>query len=190
MILVARDSVGVPDVGVQLSPMLQPALAAIRRATSGMSDEQMVWHLEGKWSATEILEHLTLAYGRTAERMKKLLEEQGLPEVRRGTVKERTGALLVLRLGRIPPGRKAPEGLLPKGMGVAESRSRIEEKLLQVDQAIGACERRFGGTNNILVHTVLGPLSAAQWRRFHCVHTLHHMKQIQAIRRQLKIPAS
>jgi hypothetical protein len=172
-----------PDA--KLSPQLETALVAIRAATAGMTDEQMVWHPDGKWSSSEILEHLALAYARTADRMQALLH-QDLPEVRGRTFKEWIGGMIVLRLGRIPPGRKSPEAICPKGISSVQAKSAIEEKLAQVDAMIEECEKRFGSKENILVHTVLGPLSASEWRRFHCVHTLHHMKQIHALREKMR----
>jgi hypothetical protein len=99
----------------KLSPYLQTALEAIDHATNGMTSEQMTWHPAEKWSAAEILEHLSLAYARTVERMKSALQE-GPAEVRRRTFREWAGGVIVLKLGRIPPGRKAPEGLSPCGI--------------------------------------------------------------------------
>lgn len=173
------------DPTAKLSPPLASALLAIRASTEGMSDGQLVWHPEGKWSSAEILEHLSLAYLRTTDRMETLLQGE-LPEVRRRTFKEWLGGMIVLKLGRIPAGRKAPEGIVPRGMGPDAVKSAVAEKLCQMDQVIDRCEERFGGKNNVLVHPILGPLSAPQWRRFHCVHTLHHMKQIQALRQKMQ----
>lgn len=166
------------DTPAQLAPLLQSALAAIRSATAGMTEEQLLWHPEGKWSSAGILEHLSLAYALTAERIKPLLQ-QGLPEDRKRTFKERIGGVIVLRFGHIPAGRKAPQALSPKGMKPAEARTCIEEKLSELDQSITQCEERFGSRQIILVHPGLGPLTANGWRKFHCVHTLHHMKQIR-----------
>lgn len=173
------------DETPRLSPQLESALLAIGSATAGMTDEQMTWHPEGKWSSAEILEHLALAYARTADRMQPLLH-QDLPEVRRRTFKEWVGGMIVLRLGHIPPGRKAPEAVSPKGISSPQARSSIEENLVRVDAMLEQCEKRFGSKQSVLVHTVLGPLSAAEWRRFHCVHTLHHMKQIHALREKMR----
>jgi len=161
-----------------LSPLLQSALVAIRRTTGGMTDKQLFWHPQGKWSSIEILEHLSLAYSRTTDRMKALVQHE-LPEIRKGTIKQRMGQVLVLRFRFIPPGQKAPEVLLPKGMKPAEAASWIEEKLSELDKSIDQCEERFGSEENILAHHALGPLSASEWRKFHWVHTLHHMKQIR-----------
>lgn len=168
----------------RLSPPLQSALAAIQSATSGMSDEQLAWHPPGKWSSAEILEHLSLAYSRTTERMAPLLD-QAQPELRRRTFREWVGGLLVLKLGQIPAGKKAPEALCPQGLSVSEARTQVADRLCLLDQAIAKCEAHFGPRQTVLVHTILGPLSTSEWRRFHCVHTLHHMKQILALRAAL-----
>lgn len=168
----------------RLSPVLQQARDAIDRAIQGMTEEQMAWHPEGKWSSAGILEHLSLAYERTTERMKPVAR-QGKLELRKTTFKERLGALIVLKLGRIPSGRKAPEGLSPKGTSPAQVIASIRQNLLAMDEVFKQCEARFGDKKIVLVHTVLGPLSIRDWRRFHCVHTLHHMKQIHGLRQRV-----
>lgn len=167
-----------PDAATTLSQALQFALIAIHDTTEGMTDDQLLWHPVGKWSSAEILEHLSLAYTRTADRLEELLQKD-LPEPRRRTFREWMGGIIVLRLGHIPSGREAPEALVPKGMTPAKARSCIEEKLTQLDTMIDRCEKRFGSKRNIMDHPALGPLSPSEWRRFHCVHTLHHMRQIK-----------
>jgi len=151
-----------------------------------MTGDELVWHPQAKWSAAEILEHLSLAYSRTSERMQPLLE-QDLGEMRGRTSREWIGGVIVLKLGRIPAGRKAPEALSPKGMDPAKARALVEERLCQLDAVTERCEERFGEKTRVLVHSILGPLSTSEWRRFHCVHTFHHMKQIEALRRQLRL---
>lgn len=173
-----------PDAN--LTPMLRSALTAIRGAVVGMTEEQMTWHPEGKWSAAEILEHLALAYSRTTDRIK-LLGQQELPEMPRRALKEWIGGIIVLKFGYIPSGRKAPELLMPNGMSPTEAKRCIEEKLSRLDSAMEDCEKRFGDKTSVLVHSLLGPLTPAQWRRFHCVHTRHHVKQIRALRAALAI---
>src|SRR5215471_542634 len=173
------------EVKVRLSPVLQSALESIDRGIDGMSDEQMMRHPEGKWSAAEILEHLSLAYSRTTERMKSMLQQGEQPPRRRRTMKEWVGGLIVLRLSRIPTGRKAPEALSPKGMSAQDVKSSARKNLAELDRTIEGCEERFGGTRKVLVHPALGPLSASEWRKFHRLHTLHHVGQIHALRTRM-----
>jgi hypothetical protein len=51
-----------------------------------------------------------------------------------------------------------------------------------MDDCIGRCEEKFGAHRKLLDHPILGPLTAAQWRKFHLVHGLHHVKQIWRLR--------
>lgn len=167
-----------------LSPLLQTALNAIRSATDGMTAEQLAWHPQEKWSSAEILEHLSLAYSRTVDRMKALLE-QGTPEVRRRTFREWAGGLIVLKLERIPPGRKAPEAVSPRGIAADQALASAQNNLAELDRMIDQCRQRFGAQQNILVHAVLGPLTTGEWRKFHYVHTIHHMRQVKALRQKM-----
>ena len=51
-----------------------------------------------------------------------------------------------------------------------------------MDEAITACETRFGATTPLIDHPVLGAMSAKQWRKFHLVHTRHHAPQLTRLR--------
>jgi len=165
-----------------LSPVLQRALHSIETTTVGMTDEEMARHPEGKWSPAEILEHLSLAYSSTVSRMRDLLNKPQRLEVRRPNLRYRVAAFLVIRLNYIPPGRKSPEPIVPTGIGPAEAHKAVRASLSDIDQVISECEQRFGGQRSIMVHPELGPLTAEEWRKFHCVHTLHHMRQIRKMR--------
>ena len=164
-----------------LSPQLQRALHAIEAATAEMTEEQLTWHPEGKWSSALILEHLSLAFSSTVRGMRRALEA-GKPDVRKSTLKERVAGLVVIKLGHVPSGRKAPAIIVPQGLPPQEAKAAIRESLARVDEVINVCEQRFGNQADILVHPALGPLSAGEWRKFHCVHTLHHMRQIKRLR--------
>jgi hypothetical protein len=171
-----------------LSPLLQRALEEIESATRGMTDEQMHWHPEGKWSAVELIEHLSLAYARSAAGMRKAMTEDKV-ELRRATAKERVGKLLLFRLSYIPPGRKAPEAIHPKGLSIGDAMAAARRSLELVDHTIGDCESRLGTETPVYTHPVLGPLTATQWRKFHLVHTMHHMRQVRKWRKQMAAKA-
>jgi hypothetical protein len=53
----------------------------------------------------------------------------------------------------------------------------IAVHIADMDRVLAECARRFGA-GKLANHFILGPLSAHQWRKFHWVHTRHHMKQI------------
>ncbi|HEY3972851.1 MAG TPA: DUF1569 domain-containing protein [Candidatus Sulfotelmatobacter sp.] len=47
---------------------------------------------------------------------------------------------------------------------------------------IARCEKQQGRSRKLLDHPILGPLTGNQWRKFHLVHGLHHVKQIRRLR--------
>jgi len=167
-----------------LSLPLRRALEEIENATRGMTDEQMRRHPEGKWSAVELVEHLSLAYSRSAAGMRKaMIEPQA--GLRRATAKERVGKLLLFKLRYIPPGRKAPEALHPKGLSAGDAMIAARRGLELVDHTISDCEKQLGAKTQVFTHPILGPLTAGQWREFHLLHTLHHMRQVRKWRKQM-----
>src|SRR5438309_4178201 len=97
-------------------------------------------------------------------------------------MKQRIGIAVVTGGEFIPGGRKAPQGVVPKGMPADQVLPTIRKHLADMDEAINACEGKLGSKIRIADHPVLGPLTVAQWRKFHMVHTRHHMKQIVALR--------
>ena len=147
-------------------------------ATSGATADGLAQAPAGKWSAAQILEHLLLTYQNTNRGLAKCLA-QGAPLATRGTLKHRLAALLVVNLGYLPGGRKAPERVTPRGTPLEEVRQAIAPELQKIDSSLDACERRFGARTKIMDHLFLGPLTAQEWRRFHWVHGRHHARQIR-----------
>ena len=132
----------------------------------------------GKWNAGQILEHLFLTYQNTNRGIDKCLR-QGAPLATRATWKQRMAALLVVNLGYMPEGRKAPERLTPRGMPLEEVQRAIMPELQRMRSGLDDCERRFGARTKIMDHLFLGPLTASEWRKFHWVHGRHHARQIR-----------
>jgi hypothetical protein len=132
----------------------------------------------GKWNAAQILEHLFLTYKNTNRGMEKCLE-QGAPLATRATLKQRVAALLVVNLGYLPEGRKAPERVTPRGMQPEQVQGAIVPELQRMGSGLDECERRFGARTKIMDHPFLGPLTAGEWRQFHWVHGRHHARQIR-----------
>jgi uncharacterized protein DUF1569 len=132
----------------------------------------------GKWNAAQILEHLLLTYQNTNRGIDKCLK-QGAPLATRATVKQRVAALLVVNLGYLPKGRKAPERVTPRGMPPEEVQRAIVAELQRMGSGLDDCERRFGARTKIMDHPILGPLTAGEWRKFHWVHGRHHARQVR-----------
>src|SRR3954465_1605146 len=165
---------------------VQRTREAIDQATNGLTLDQFSWHPDGKWCAAEILEHLALAYGGTAKALGRVAEG-GKSVATKQTFKQRIGTLVVSGAEFIPGGRTAPAGVTPRGSIPADQLlPTIYKHLADMDEAISACEAKIGSDIHIADHPVLGPLKVAEWRKFHMVHTRHHMKQIAALRAQMK----
>jgi uncharacterized protein DUF1569 len=168
-----------------MCPEFERTLQEIDSATNGMTDEQLAWHPEAKWSTGDILEHLSLAFAGTVAGMHKRLES-GHATSRKPTAKELFRSFVLTKLGYFPSGRGAPAGTVPQGTPPRAALASIRQNLIGMDAAIAKCEARFGSNVKFASHPVLGPLKAKEWRRFHYVHTRHHMRQVAALREQMQ----
>jgi Protein of unknown function (DUF1569) len=160
---------------------LEKLKQALESAVEGMSSEQLSWHPPGKWCAAELLEHLYLTYTGTIKGFERVVRT-GKPLASRASMAQRMLTLVVVGLGHMPSGRKAPAMVLPKGLPAEEVRNEIGAKIVAMDAIIAQCEARFGRRVQLLDHPILGPLSAPQWRKLHLVHGQHHLKQILRLR--------
>jgi hypothetical protein len=160
---------------------LEELKQALESAVEGMSSEQWSRHAPGKWCAAELLEHLYQSYVGTINGFERLMKA-GKPLATRASMKHRVQTLVVVGIGHMPAGRKAPAAAVPKGVPVEKVRREIGEKMVAMDAIIAQCEARFGGRVKVLDHPILGPLSATQWRKLHVVHGRHHLKQLLRLR--------
>ncbi len=164
-----------------MDPRLDQLKASLESAVEGMSSEQLSWHLPGKWCAAEVLEHLYLTYTGTIQGFERVMAK-GKPLASRASVAQRVQTFVVVGLGHLPAGRKAPAIVQPKGLAVEQVRNEIGEKLVAMDAIIAECEVRFGPWVQVLDHPILGPLTATQFRKLHLVHGRHHLKQLLRLR--------
>lgn len=172
-----------PVISTQMHSYMEQAWVALKDAVSGMSDEQLAAPNGEKWSAAQIVEHLSLAFGATAAGMERIVAAEKL-EVRRPTMRDRVATFVVCRLELIPRGRKAPEYTVPQGISPQEAIHNLRANLSAMDDAIARAEKKWGH-RLIGVHPALGPLRPEQWRKFHMVHARHHANQIVTIKTDL-----
>jgi hypothetical protein len=167
-----------------MDSLLEELKQALESAVQGMSNRQMNWHPAEKWSAAEVLEHLYLTYTGTIKGFERVLTA-GQPIAGRASLRQRLRTLVVLRLNHLPDGRKAPKQTVPRGLNSETVRGEVVQKLEAMDGIIAQCEARFGH-GKVLDHPILGPLTAAQRRKFHWIHGHHHVKQILRLRDQAR----
>ena len=167
---------------------MDPRLATLQRelaaSIAGLSAEHMARSFAGKWCTAEILEHLYLTYTGTVKGFSRLLGD-GKPLASKGTWKQRGRSLVVVGLGYMPSGRKSPALGLPRGIPPEKVTAEIMSTIIQMDELMTRCAGKFGTNVKVLDHPVLGPLSINQWRKFHLVHGLHHIRQIRRLREKL-----
>jgi hypothetical protein len=169
----------------QRSPLVRRVVERIDASVVGMTEAQMTWHPEGKWSTAEIIEHLSLAFLVTVKAGRFVLR-QGSPQIRGSTFLERVMVTLAIDLGYFFMRLKAPRMVAPRGMAPEEARKAMLQSLTDMDEVLRQCEEKFGAGRPFLPHPFLGPLTVAQWRKFHVVHTRHHMKQVKVLRGKMK----
>src|SRR6202795_4536267 len=124
-------------------------------AIRGASRSALAQGPVGKWNAAQILEHLLLTYKGTNRGLAKCLEG-GAPLVTRATLKHRVAALLVVNLGYVPAGRKAPERATPRGMPLEEVQQAIAPELQRMGSGLDDCERRVGAGGKSKDHPCCG----------------------------------
>jgi len=162
---------------------LEKLQQAVEDAMEGLSNEDLSWHPPGKWCAAEVLEHLYLTYTGTIRGLERVLAG-GKPIVHPATFGQRCRTLVVVGLGYMPGGRKSPRVAQPRGVPAEKVRAEISAKIEAMDEIIARSEQSFGGRTKLLDHPILGPLTAAQWRKLHLVHSLHHVKQLRRLRQR------
>ena len=147
-------------------------------ALRDLSPEKLTRHPEGKWSPAQILEHLNLSYTGTIKGFERCLQAGATTA---GPDRRRLPRFLVINVGYFPPGRKSPERAMPRGAPPEKITAEILGNVVRLDDLTRECETRFG-RKPVVDHPVLGPLTAAEWRKFHLVHGKHHAKQIHKLK--------
>jgi hypothetical protein len=161
---------------------LQRLQDAIRKATDGMTAEQLCRHPEGKWCTAEILEHLYLTYTGTIKGFERCVD-CGQPMARTPELMDHLRKFVVIGLNHLPEGRKAPKNTVPKGMSMVQVRAEICSMIEKMDVMIAEAEKKYGQQTLLLDHPIIGPLRGQEWRKFHWVHGKHHMKQIRRLKK-------
>lgn len=148
--------------------------------------------LRGKdkpWSTQDVVEHLLLTYRNTADLFDRYLTRNS-PSERPIEMKHRALQFLVIRCGGFPRGTGSPSAVLPGKSGMPpmsgdELAACMRSELEKLDAKLDECQKAFA-KRSFAPHFIFGPLTAAQWRRFHFVHGRHHLKQLSRIRKQAK----
>ena len=138
-----------------------------------------------QWTIQQIVEHLTLTYSATEVALTSRIAK-GRPTRARATLRQHASRFLVVDFGYFPVGISAPSAVTPAPdlapLSGEELVAKISQRLQQLDELLDELAALFGERNRCISHMILGPLSPREWRRFHLVHGLHHLRQIDRIR--------
>lgn len=149
----------------------------IASSIAGLSPDDYAWHPEGKWSTSEILEHLYLTYTATTKGFERCLAN-GAPLARARNFQDRARSFVVLKFRYLPEGRVSPKQAAPRGLPSEQVRENLFARLAEMDATIAQAAQKFGRSTLLLDHPMLGPLDAEDWCLFHRIHGHHHVKQI------------
>ena len=163
-----------------MDPRLKRLQDKIAAVIAGLSPDQLSWHPSGKWCAAEVLEHLYLTFTGTTKGFTRVITA-GKVVTTPATWTQRRNQFVVLWFSHLPSGREAPSFARPRGLPVEKVVAEIGPKIGEMDDMIARCEQALG-QGRLLDHPILGPLTGAEWRKFHLVHGLHHLKQIRALK--------
>ncbi len=155
----------------------------IDRATNGITLAELTRHPAGKWCAAEVLEHLGLAFSGTARSLERALE-MGRPAATPKSFSQKIFTVVVVGLGHLPHGRPAPAMVIPGKIAPEEALSWTCRNLEEMGVVLTRCAEKFGLSVKLNDHPILGAFNIEQWRKFHYVHTRHHMRQIRKLRSQ------
>ena len=133
--------------------------------------------LQGKsWSLAQVCEHLALAVQRTAEPPDRdpnaTVPANWWPNLGpTQRLKRRIMKRALLTFGRFPEGVPAPKFVQPSPA------ADLDTALRALDDAAAAFDRKHAQPDaKWNDHPLFGPMTGADWRRFHDVHAAHHFR--------------
>ncbi len=153
---------------------------ALKCALNGVTVDHLTRHAEGKWSALQVIDHLNLTYLGTIKNFENCLAMGTRGDGDRSS--KRWRRITVINLGLFPPGRKSPKSVYPRDLPPQTVTEEVFQNLERMDGLITESETRFNRHELVATHPILGPLTGAEWRKFHLVHGKHHVKQILRLR--------
>ena len=115
----------------------------------------------GQWTLGQICNHLATGIRITTDAF-----PAKAPWVVRRTAGVVLGRLLLWR-GWIPPGLPVPASILNPGPAL-DAGCEAESLRLEI-------ERFLSFSAPFDEHPLFGPMTPAQWERFHCIHAAHHL---------------
>lgn len=133
----------------------------------------------GKWCPAQIVQHLAIGIDASSRAFD---QRRGKPPMRRRprTVIELLGDFLMLRVGWIPSGLRAPEVTRPAERPDAATVAQLLRDGVARFQALERDLLPARALDLFVKHPRLGDLTLPEWLTFHVRHCAHHARQIRA----------
>jgi hypothetical protein len=164
------------------------ALTALEARTGELVEVQGHFHpAEGRWSVSEVLEHLLLVETQLLRMISALLKKAEASGVRptKESFTVDVDALLerssrekyVTREGYQPSGTMSISTAVDGLKGIQEDLQKLRPRLLAADP-----------TQSRFPHWIFGPLDLAQWLAFLTLHEERHLRQIESLMEEADFP--
>jgi hypothetical protein len=168
--------------------VLETVVTRISDALRSLDAETAQLHPGGfayKWSAQQVVEHLVLGYRLTSAALETRLQKGRAPRNQQRTPLQWLLQIMILSFGSIPSGAPALEETTPVAGQFAPMNGRqladcLRGEVERLDSLLDQSRRKFG-MERVANHPWLGSLRVDQWRRFHAIHGVHHLLQIQSV---------
>ena len=137
---------------------------------------------DGSWSYSETYSHIFQSGLLSLLAIENCIQQNG--EFSRKSIQ--WIPMLILFFGRFPPGKiKAPKRIssMVKKISKEEANTLILKfklRLQEISHVVNSAD-----SHQKIKHPRLGLLNAKQWLRFIEIHTIHHVKQLKRIEKQL-----
>jgi len=168
-----------------LEQLAREMLKSLEGMSSAETQERPVTR-PSAWNVQEIVEHLVLTWQTNTAQIEERLAK-GRPVKTKVDLRMRMAQFVVITLARFPKGFEAPAFVVPPvnapHRSGAQLGERVSSTLRKLHDVCVRAEKMFGSRRSV-THFRMGPLSIAQWRKFHLVHARHHLVQINAIREE------
>jgi hypothetical protein len=157
-------------------------------AVEGLSEEQQSFTpAPDRWSAAELVEHLSIVEGNVVRLLEKLLgkaEEAGAGTVAPDLFDDPVSIEEFVERAR---GVKleAPERIRPTGLTLSDSLARLRDSRAAL-HALRPRVERADGRSLRFPHPAWGPLDLYQWLLFVGAHEDRHLAQIEALKQTMK----
>ena len=146
--------------------------------TDGLSDEQFITQINGKWSVAEVMQHLYLSARPAARLMagpREVLTQWGQPETPSRSYSEIASAYQ----GILATGIKAPDSMSPRADDMQADRSDVTERFTGIYEALVSASETWSAQEldaYCIPHPVLGRLTVREMLYFVSIHTQHHLR--------------